>query len=123
MTWSCQGVGCWGLLGAVCWASGSQGMHTFWGGGEGMETPAGPGTLRNGEGTGSSSDHLGCPPPSPGPYGGGGDALAWWQVCSEHFYGLLIVMLPFNSGCHSMSAKPDRLGFMPPNYGARAVRR
>lgn len=30
----------------------------------------------------------------------------------EHFYGLLIVMLPFNSGCHSMSARPDRLGFM-----------
>lgn len=42
-------------------------------------------------------------------------------VCSEHFYGLLIVTLPFNSGCHSMSAEPNRLGFMPPNYGAPAV--
>lgn len=45
------------------------------------------------------------------------------RLRSEHFYGLLIVMLSFNSGCHSMSAKPDRLGFMPPNYGAQAAQR
>lgn len=57
----------------------------------------------------------------PGEYGDAHPQLA--GLCSEHFYGLLIVMLPFNSGCHSMSAKPDKLGFMPPNYGARAVQR
>lgn len=50
--------------------------------------------------------------------------LCWLAgLCSEHFYGLLIVMPPFNSGCHSLSAKSDRLGFMPPNYGAWAVQR
>lgn len=56
--------------------------------------------------------------------GGNGDMLPLLEgLCSERFYGLLIVMLPFNSGCHSMSAKPDRLGFMPPNYGTQAVQR
>lgn len=59
---------------------GARGVHSFWGD-EGMESPAGPGTLRNRAGTGRSSEHLGCAPPSPGPHGGGGDALAWWQVC------------------------------------------
>lgn len=37
------------------------------------------------------------------PGGDGGVFPLLEGLCSEHFYGLLIVMLPFNSGCHSVS--------------------
>lgn len=107
------GVGCWGLLGSVCWGFRDKGM----------ESPGRAWHTQEQRGNRQILGPLGVPTPPPGPHRGGGDALAWWQVCSEHFYGLLIVMLPFNSECHSLSAEPDRRGFMPPNYGAWAVRR